>query len=172
MFEPVRYTSAAFTPLMPTVRLPPAVTRAVPFVESTRSRVSASLSTTVMSPAAVATRLAAARLRSIEPVAVAETASAETRPLPEMLPAVALRNTSSPAVTLLPIATLAPVSVMSPTATSVPSTVSSPAAVAERLPPRFSPPTSMAPAVALSVMSEPEMVVPLKVSVEPMRVND
>ena len=86
-----------------------------------------------MFPLAVASRLAAARLSPIDPVAVALTASAVTRPAPEMLPPVALSVTSPAAVSASETAIWPAVSVaFVPTPTAPPtSSVASPAVVAE-----------------------------------------
>ena len=92
---------------------------------------------------AFAVRLAAARLRPIEPpVAVAFTASAEIRPEPEMLPELAVSVTSLPAAVVLPFTTRAPDDMVTSPAvlvtalrTSVPlsATVMVPVAAAARL---------------------------------------
>ena len=77
---------------------PPAVTLTLPVLLETVVRLIALASVTVRSPPPAASRLATLVFSEIEPVASAVNRSPVTRPVPAMLPLVALSVTSSPAV--------------------------------------------------------------------------
>ena len=96
---PWRVTSVKAATLPLTVRSPLLMTVTFPPVLLTVSSRVEPESLSVISPPAVASRLATTRFSPIEPVAVAVTAGARIRAGPEMLPAVALSSTSLADVT-------------------------------------------------------------------------
>ena len=157
-------------PLLPTVSGPPAVTSMLPLVLVTLPSVIASASVTVMLPLAVASRLAAARLRPIEPAAVAFTPTAATTPelvmappevtvrLPLIVEAPRAIAPVSLSVTFLPLTTLT-----APTKSLALLSVMSLAEPAVRV---VVPVTVRAP---LSVMAPPAAIVALPPTVRPVR---
>ena len=140
--EPVILPVVALSPttcptaaMLPFTAMSPAFTDTLPAVLLTASSVIELASVTVISPEALAARLAAARFRPIEPVAVALTASAVTSPAMVMLPAVAFSVTS--AAEVLPFSMMVvPVSETFPRTVALmnPPCMSLPVALTVRLP--------------------------------------